>query len=269
MSGSPDLHWAGPLAGSGQLRDRRWAGIRISQAAPPGLHLSCSHYSINAVNEVARTYDSPLREEQALATRARIVGALCDLLVEERPSRISISAVARRAGVSVRSVYNHFPTKDDLFDAIEPYVRHEVRGQLLSDAEILGTDADIVELMRRELPGLARNAQLLTALVRAGIDDDERSKARRLERLDHLTAALSRQIPQLDTVECGRLATLVAGIGSWATAQTMTQAGLEVDEVAGLLAWTAQLVIERAARDGRVGHPSTSGGKQMEREGTQ
>src|SRR5690606_23228727 len=58
-----------------------------------------------------RRYDSALRRERALATRARIVTAGCELLQASslRDWRgVTIRAVAERAGVNERTVYRHF-----------------------------------------------------------------------------------------------------------------------------------------------------------------
>ena len=59
-----------------------------------------------------------LREAQRAVTEQRIVVALADLIDDEHPFEISMSAVARRAGVSEPTLYRHFPTKRDLFAAL-------------------------------------------------------------------------------------------------------------------------------------------------------
>ena len=51
------------------------------------------------------------RNEQ---TRAEIIRSFLDLAHEENAVSISIPAVAEAAGVSVRTVYRYFPTKDEL-----------------------------------------------------------------------------------------------------------------------------------------------------------
>ena len=58
-----------------------------------------------------------LRASQAAATRRRIVDGLLALLAEDHPATLSVPAVARRAGVSVATVYRYFPTKEALLDA--------------------------------------------------------------------------------------------------------------------------------------------------------
>ena len=66
----------------------------------------------------ARPYSSPLRAEQAAATRDRIVDATVALLRDGDPSAFGMQDVADRAGVSVRTVYRAFPTKDDLIAGV-------------------------------------------------------------------------------------------------------------------------------------------------------
>jgi AcrR family transcriptional regulator len=62
-------------------------------------------------------YDSPLRREQAEQTRARIVGAALDLIVGGVEG-LTMPDVAKAAGVALRTVFRHFPTRDDLLDAV-------------------------------------------------------------------------------------------------------------------------------------------------------
>lgn len=47
-------------------------------------------------------------------TRAAILGATAELLTEEGSSHVSIARIAKRAGISVGSVYLHFEHKDEL-----------------------------------------------------------------------------------------------------------------------------------------------------------
>ena len=53
-----------------------------------------------------RTYQSGLRDEQARATRRRIVAAGSDLFVERGYAATTVDAIAERAGVSRKTVFN-------------------------------------------------------------------------------------------------------------------------------------------------------------------
>jgi AcrR family transcriptional regulator len=59
----------------------------------------------------------------------------------------SLEAVARRAGVGIGTLYRHFPTREDLFEAV---YRREVE-QLGDLAEQLKSEAEPVEALRRWL----------------------------------------------------------------------------------------------------------------------
>ncbi len=61
------------------------------------------------------TYRSPLREAQAAATRDRILDAVATLF--ERGDDPTYGAIAAVAAVQERTVYRHFPSKDDLYRA--------------------------------------------------------------------------------------------------------------------------------------------------------
>jgi AcrR family transcriptional regulator len=73
--------------------------------------------------ETARRYSSPLRAEQAAMTRDRIIDAAVELLSRGDAAEIGMQDVADTAGVSVRTVYRNFATREDLFDAVVTMIR--------------------------------------------------------------------------------------------------------------------------------------------------
>jgi AcrR family transcriptional regulator len=56
------------------------------------------------------------------ATRRATLDALAHVIVESKGFGFSVQDVANRAGVSHRTVYNHFPTREALSDAFADYV---------------------------------------------------------------------------------------------------------------------------------------------------
>jgi AcrR family transcriptional regulator len=93
--------------------------------------------------KAARRYASPLREAQERATRERILGAMAALVAEGGLEDMSIPPLARRAGVSVRTVFRHFPTRAALVAAFNAW----------ADGRIGVGPADV---MGMELPAVAR-----------------------------------------------------------------------------------------------------------------
>jgi AcrR family transcriptional regulator len=76
--------------------------------------------------------------------RQRVLAAARTVFAAGGPEG-SLEAVAREAGVGIGTLYRHFPTRQDLFEAV---YRHEVE-QLVALAEQLGTDLPPLEALRR------------------------------------------------------------------------------------------------------------------------
>jgi len=66
---------------------------------------------------MARKYELKSRAARQEATRQRIVEAAVELHGEVGPARTSISAIAERAGVERLTVYRHFATEGEIFQA--------------------------------------------------------------------------------------------------------------------------------------------------------
>ncbi len=100
-----------------------------------------------------------LADQRAQVTRDAIIQAVQHLLVHEHPAAISVPAVAKVAGVSVRTIYRYFPTKAALLDGVANHfpdrslggdwqVLFDTRGQALRD---LWTDfATNIDAVRAE-----------------------------------------------------------------------------------------------------------------------
>ena len=97
-----------------------------------------------------RPYDRSLRDRSREETRRKIVEAAFRLHGRHGGLSTSYAMIARAADVSVPTVYNHFPTRDDLFAACTRHVPKE--------APVLGPEI---------FDGIAGVEERLGALVRA------------------------------------------------------------------------------------------------------
>lgn len=64
-----------------------------------------------------RKYEQKRRAERVSETRNRIVEAAVELHTSVGPARTTIAAIAERAGVQRHTVYAHFPSERELFEA--------------------------------------------------------------------------------------------------------------------------------------------------------
>src|SRR4029079_5151484 len=68
-------------------------------------------------HEMIHLVSDGLRSQQMELTKTRIIDAVFELLAEGRPAAVSVPEVSRRSGVSIATIYRHFPTKEQLLDA--------------------------------------------------------------------------------------------------------------------------------------------------------
>lgn len=64
-----------------------------------------------------RKYELRARADGQAATRERIAAVTSELHLEVGPARTTVAEIARRAGVQRLTVYNNFPTDEELFRA--------------------------------------------------------------------------------------------------------------------------------------------------------
>src|SRR4051794_32697354 len=90
-----------------------------------------SSFGSTVLSNEERKYQLRKRADDMADTRRRITGAAIELHGTVGPAHTTISAVADRAGVQRHTVYRHFPTEQDLFDACSS---HYVTQHPLPDA---------------------------------------------------------------------------------------------------------------------------------------
>src|SRR2546421_12720562 len=98
-----------------------------------------------------------LREQHALATQERILVAVADLLEGGDAEALTVPGVAEASGVSLRTVYRYYPTREQLLEAAGRWIGPELLGQ--GYPRSLDDIADSFEGGCRELdrhPGLGR-----------------------------------------------------------------------------------------------------------------
>jgi AcrR family transcriptional regulator len=190
-----------------------------------------------------RVYESPLREEQAAATRERILGALRDLIVDEHPSNITMADVAKRAKVSERTVYRHYPTREELFHALFTWA--VTAGEDVSPVRA-NDPAGLIAMARRMFPMLEANAEIVRALnslpfsadMRAHRADRRRSQV--IEALEPVTAGLAPDSAQ-------RLQALAHLLTSSDSLMFMKEYwGFDAEEASKAVAWAIGALTDRA-----------------------
>jgi AcrR family transcriptional regulator len=175
-----------------------------------------------------RKYDLGRRAAAAEDTRRRIVDATVALHAEQGVVATSYKDVARRADVWIGTVYNHFPTLDDLVTACGSHMRETTRPP----------DPEVIAAQRSRRARL----ELLVAAVfgwyerypswRRGLADADKleSLARAVRaREEHLRALVHAALgPDADEMTVSTLGAMI----DYEVFRTLTDAGLSTEEAA-------------------------------------
>jgi AcrR family transcriptional regulator len=103
------------------------------------------------MESVPRKYSMETRSEEAALRRQRLIDATAQVLGEVGADRLTMDMVARRADTATRTVYNHFPTRQDLLAAVY--------------ADLLQTNRETVRLEVAETGEPAERLRQFVALV--------------------------------------------------------------------------------------------------------
>lgn len=92
------------------------------------------------------------RERRKERTRAAIVGAAWQLSLEKGLAATTVAEIADRADVSEQTVYNYFPTKDEIALAVlDDWDRYRLLGDALAEVpDELGPAEALVHFIRAE-----------------------------------------------------------------------------------------------------------------------
>jgi AcrR family transcriptional regulator len=191
-----------------------------------------------------RRYRSELRDEQAQATRERILDAAIRVMARGIAS-LSIPAVAREAGVSTATVYRHFGTKRDLVAAIYPHAAQQAGLDQLVLPSTIGELRDGVRAYFGRLDRMGKNARAAMASPAA---EEVRSAgmAHRLAMWNRLAGSVQ---PPLAPADRDRLARILAVlVTSGSMRMWHDHLGVSVEQAADDIEWLVNAAVAASRR---------------------
>lgn len=134
----------------------------------------------------------PARRRDAVAKKAAIEAAAVDLVLESGYDAVTVDMICARAGVSPRTFFNHFKTKDAaLLGTDGPTVDERAAREFIVSTGPLLVEA--VQLIRID-PGLAEADPALVARRIRAVGTNPVLMARQMERLSTIEADLGQII---------------------------------------------------------------------------
>jgi len=161
-----------------------------------------SNYDMNTA------YVSPLRQQYAAQTRTRILDAAIDRLKEGDLEGLTIAKVAADAGVTERTVYRHFKTREDLIKAVWPRMQARI-----GTSGFPQTVEALIAAPVRLYPRFDAEAGAVRASMYSQAGREIRATAN-AARHEAITGCVAQAQPELDEATRRRRAAVIQMIGS-------------------------------------------------------
>ena len=179
-----------------------------------------------------------LRERQAAVIRDAILDAVADRLDHDDPDDIAMPQVAAGAGISLRTLYRYFPTREAMFDAVGDHVV----ARLGLPRQIEGAD-DIAPVFLESAQRGAQSPRLVRAMLWTRLGRRARSSHRR-RRVESIAAALSEVTSHLSPAEARRregAIVYLASLPAWITVSE--ECGLSAEDARLGIAWAISTLV--------------------------
>ncbi len=190
----------------------------------------------------ARAYSSAVRAEYAAQTRERILEAVIEQL--QASEELSLPRAALRAGVSVPTVYRHFPTKQALIEALTECVDQKLT------LTAVPTDVDDFDRFVPKLFAVFdQNEKLVRArrVARLLKDIHAATQRRRATAIIQAMRSVTRRLDPLDARRaCAIVRTLVSGNAWEMMHDSFDLSGPEAGEA---VAWAIRVLVAELRRD--------------------
>jgi AcrR family transcriptional regulator len=189
-------------------------------------------------------------------TRRAILEAMVDVIMEADGIGFSVQAVADRAGVTHRTIYNHFPTREALCDAFSDHVDELLMASSGSPEPTwsLASIPQLVESLYRTLALRDRHARAYVMLMIGNRRPMSAWRKRSLMAERLIAREQSEQVPLTPRQVTAVIRMFVSTMGWHLLTE---QCGLSTEEAAAASAWATRTLLDAAIAK-RTVKPSSS-----------
>lgn len=194
---------------------------------------------------------SSLRERQRDLTRQLIIEALARVIVEIGIHQFSMQQVADEAGVSLRTLYRQFATRDELLEGFGDEVHRIVGAEWPSLPDGMLTSDDVVDAIMRICHAMADRpymfrAWAITHMATGGLAGSRRD---RTERIQVVVRALLPHHSPADQARVFAVFRVLAGSLAWKV--MIDDLGLDVEDAAEATGWALRTLFRDLESGGR------------------
>jgi AcrR family transcriptional regulator len=188
-----------------------------------------------------------LRDHQAAVARDRILHAVAELLERDGAVALTMPQVAESSGVSLRTVYRYFPTREALLDAAGRWIG----GELLKQGYPTSLD-DVADSFEHACAEFDERPGLVRAMALSEVGREARSSRRR-ERLDAIRQALEQEVGALPQRELRQAEAVLAYLHNMLAYSTLRdEQHLSGEEIGEALGWAIRTLVADLRRRHRA-----------------
>ena len=194
---------------------------------------------------------SSLRDRQAAVVREAILDALIARLDHDNPDDVAMPQVAADAGISLRTLYRYFPTREAMFDAVGDHMV----ARLGLPTEITGAD-DIAPVFLESAMRGAQSPELVRAMLWTRLGRQARSAHRR-RRVESISAALAEVTSHLPPAEARRregAIVYLCSLPAWITVSEECE--LSAEDAREGIAWAIETLVGALRQENERYEPS-------------
>ena len=194
---------------------------------------------------------SNLRDRQAAVIREAILDALAGRLDHDEPDDVAMTQVAAGAGISLRTLYRYFPTREAMFDAVGDHMV----ARLGLPTEITGAD-DIAPVFLESAMRGAQSPELVRAMLWTRLGRQARSAHRR-RRVESIAAALAEVTSHLPPAEARRregAIVYLCSLPAWITVSEECE--LSAEDAREGIAWAIETLVGALRQENERYEPS-------------
>jgi AcrR family transcriptional regulator len=179
-----------------------------------------------------------LRDQHAAATRELILAAVADLLERDDAAELTMPAVAEASGISLRTIYRYYATREELMEAAARWIGDE----LLKHPYPRDLD-EVADLFEVGCPDFDARPGLVRALALSQLGQHVRGYRRR-ERVEAIEHALREEIEGIDEEELRRAAAVLSYLHNILAYTTLREeSGLSGEEIGAAIGWAIRTLI--------------------------
>ena len=185
-----------------------------------------------------------LRDQHAAVTRTRILSAVAELLEQGDAEELTMPGVAAASGVSLRTIYRYYPTREGLLEAAGRWI-----GDELLRHPYPATLDEVADRFEEGAPDFDEHPGLVRAMALSQLGRRIRGYRRR-ERLEALARALRDELPRLPEDELRRAEAVIAYLHNILAYTTLREEnGLSGEEIGRAIGWAIRALVQDLRRN--------------------